>query len=55
MDDNECKMYVLYHGETPVAYRYGEPWVSQQLLMEGGYDTPEEAKEAWNSRKGEGE
>ena len=55
MAEHECEMYVLYHGETPVAYRYGESWVSQQLLMEGGYDTPEEAIEAWNRRKGEGE
>ena len=56
LDGNEeCKMYTLYHGETPVAYRYGEPWVAQQLLMEGGYDTPEEAIEAWDERKGEGE
>ncbi len=47
MAEHEREMYVLYHGETPVAYRYGEPWVSQQLLMEGGYDTPEEAKRAW--------
>lgn len=48
MDNNECKLYTLYHGEKPVAYRYGEPWVAQQPLMEGVYDTPEEAKEAWN-------
>lgn len=41
------KMYTLYQGDRPVAYRYGPEWVSQQLLMEGGYPTPEEAKEAW--------
>lgn len=43
----ECKLYILYRGNKLIAYRYGEPWVSQQLLMEGGYSTPEEAKEAW--------
>ena len=47
MADKECKLYILYRGNKPIAYRYGEPWVSQQLLMEGGYPTPEEAKEAW--------
>ena len=41
------EMYVKYCGDTPVAYRYGEEWVAFQLLMEGGYKTPEEAIEAW--------
>lgn len=45
-DLNE-KLYTLYHGDTPVAYRYGEPWVSMELLMEGGFDTEEEAREHW--------
>ena len=44
---DELKMYILYRGKKPVAYRYGPEWVAQQLLMEGGYKTPEEAKEAW--------
>lgn len=50
MDD--CKMYVEYIDEKPVAYRYGEEWVQQQLLMEGGYKTPEEAIEAWRAENG---
>lgn len=45
------QMYVLYHGETPVAYRYGEEWVSQELLMEGGFKTEEEAIAAWERYK----
>lgn len=45
--DEECKMYILYRDNIPIAYRYGEEWVAQKLLMEGGYITPEEAKEAW--------
>lgn len=53
MCDDGCEMYVLCRDGTPIAYRYGEPWVSMMLLMEGGYDTPEEAKEAWYKRKGE--
>ena len=40
-------LYISYRGDTPVAYRYGEPWRAMQLAMEGGYPTPEEAKEAW--------
>ena len=40
-------MYTLYQNNEPVAYRYGESWVAQQLLMEGGYKTKEEAKDAW--------
>ena len=45
------QMYVLYRGETPVAYRYGEEWVSQELLMEGGFKTEEEAIAAWERYK----
>lgn len=41
------QMYVEYHGDTPVGYRYGEDWVAMQLYVEGGYPTPEEAIEAW--------
>ena len=50
----ECKMYILYRDDTPIAYRYGEEWVAMQLAMEGGYDTPEEAKEAWERSKSNG-
>ena len=49
---NDCSMYTLYDGDEPVAYRYGEPWVAQQLFMEGGYDTEEEAIEAWRKENG---
>lgn len=47
MPKEECHLYTLRRNGKPVAYRYGEPWVAQQLLMEGGYKTPEEAKEVW--------
>ncbi len=46
----ECKMYTLCRDGKPVAYRYGPKWVSMMLLMEGGYATPEEAKNEWNRR-----
>ncbi len=45
----ELEMYTMYIDGKPVAYRYGEPWVAMMLAMEGGYDTPEEAKEAWEN------
>lgn len=48
-----AQMYVEYRGNTPVAYRYGEEWVAQQLLMEGGYPTPEEAIAAWERERRE--
>lgn len=50
----ECQMYILYRGDKPIAYRYGEEWVAMQLAMEGGYDTPEEAKEEWERSKNNG-
>lgn len=37
----------------PVGYAYGEPWVSQALLMgDMSFDTPEEAKEWWEENYG---
>lgn len=46
-DTGEYHLYTEYRDGKPFAYRYGEPWVAQQLLMEGGYKTPEEAKDMW--------
>ena len=43
----ELKMYTKYVDGKPYQYRYGEPWRATQLMVDGGYDTPEEAKEAW--------
>lgn len=47
VDIEGCQMYTKYQGDVPVAYRYGPSWVAMQLMMEGGYPTPEEAREAW--------
>ena len=44
-------LYVSYRNGEPYEYRYGEPWVAMQLLMEGGYPTPEEAKRKWQEWK----
>lgn len=41
------ELYTEYRNGKPVAYRYGDEWVAMQLYVEGGYPTPEEAKEAW--------
>ena len=42
------EMYVMYRGDTPVAYAYGDPWVAQALLMnDWQYPTEEEAIAAW--------
>ena len=44
------ELYIKYEGDTPVAYAYGEEWVAMALYMDDiGYDTPEEAKSAWES------
>jgi hypothetical protein len=50
-----AELYIMYHGETPVKYAYGDEWVAQALLMDAiGYDTPEEAKAAWEKEYGDG-
>ena len=56
----EYKLYVSYNSDgKPVAYRYGEDWCATALFVDGGYPTPEEAKEAWfeylSQRKDRGE
>lgn len=44
------QLYILYRGDKPVAYAYGEPWVAQALFMDDmRYSTPEEAKAAWEA------
>lgn len=43
----DWKLYTEYIGDEPYRYRYGSEWVAMQLMMEGGYPTPEEAKLAW--------
>lgn len=45
------QMYIKYRDGVPVAYCYGDEWVSMYLLMEGGYKTPEEAIAAWEQEQ----
>ena len=52
--DDRLALYTKYHNGKPVGYRYGEPWVSMQLAMEGGYKTPKEAMEAWERENKDG-
>ena len=47
----ELKLYVKYVDGKPYQYRYGEPWRATQLMVDGGYDTPEEAKAAWEAEQ----
>jgi hypothetical protein len=44
-------MYTKYVGDKPYQYRYGESWRAMQLMVDGGYDTPEEAKAAWEAEQ----
>lgn len=41
------KLYFETRNGVPVAYRYGEEIEATKLWVEGGYPTPEAAKEAW--------
>ena len=52
MNDTE-KMYTKHDSDPDTAdkYAYGEKWVAMWLFNEGGYDTPEEAREAWERHK----
>lgn len=47
----EPKLYTKYLDGKPYQYRYGEPWRATQLMVDGGYDTPEEAKAAWEAEQ----
>ena len=43
-----AELYIKKVGDTIVGYAYGDESVSQALLMDDWcYDTPEEAKAAW--------
>ena len=49
-----AELYTMYHGDTPVAYAYGDPWVSMALFMDDlKFKTPEEAKAWWEKNYGE--
>ena len=47
MDRENLSLYILYQGDKPIAYRYGEEWRAMQLMMDGGYKTPLTAWLAW--------
>lgn len=44
----ELKLYEKnFGGGRPPEYLYGPSWKAMELMMEGGFKTPEEAKAAW--------
>ena len=43
----ELKLYTKTHGDQAKEYQYGPSWKAAELLVDGGYPTPEEAIEAW--------
>lgn len=45
--EEQLKLFTLDKDGHGKEYRYGPEWVAMQLYMEGGYPTPEEAKQAW--------
>lgn len=53
-------MYVEYEVKedgsiVPIGYAYGDPWVSQALMMgDMKFKTPEAAKEYWEKHYGRG-
>ena len=47
------QMYTEYRNGEPAGYMFGPSWKAQELLMEGGYATPEEALAAWQREEAE--
>ena len=47
----ELKMYVEYRDGEPHSYLYGPSWKAMELMIDGGYKTPEEAKAAWEQEQ----
>lgn len=54
-----AELYVLYEKDEngasmPIGYAYGDEWVAQALMMDDWrYNTPEDAKAAWERWKKE--
>ncbi|MBO5970729.1 MAG: hypothetical protein J6S14_19825 [Clostridia bacterium] len=57
-ENNGPTMYVEYETKedgsiVPIGYAYGDPWVSQALMMgDMKFKTPEAAKEWWEKHYG---
>jgi hypothetical protein len=41
------KLYEKVFDDGRIEYMYGPDWKAAELMAEGGYKTPEEAKYAW--------
>ncbi len=51
MPVEQMKLFTKVCSDGRKEYRYGPECVAQQLLMEGGYATPEEAVAEWTREK----
>lgn len=45
--EEQLKLFTKEFGDGRKEYRYGPEWVAWELMMEGGFKTPEEAKLRW--------
>ena len=48
--EERLKLFTKEFGDGHKEYRYGPDRVAMVLQREGGYDTPDEAKQAWEER-----
>ncbi len=46
-DHPEWDLYTEYRNGKPVAYRFGEEWVAEQLYVDGGFKSVGEAVSDW--------
>lgn len=46
LDKGDLKLYTKEYGDRK-EYQYGPDWKATELLIDGGYDTPEKAIIAW--------
>ena len=49
--EEQLKLFTKVFGDGHMEYRYGPEFEAAVLQKEGGYDTPEEAKQAWEEMK----
>ena len=50
MTEERLKLFTKEFSDGHKEYRYGPDSVAAVLHKEGGYDTPDEAKQAWEER-----
>ena len=50
MPEERLKLFTKEFSDGHKEYRYGPDRMAMVLQREGGYDTPDEAKQAWEER-----